>query len=307
MIAIALGAPEPLWMNGMWWHDRGHCPLADVESASEMASLHAPDWANIDCVQRMLASRERWRRERPGEPPAEFGIIWDSLSVPGRGEVAALCYPSFVDLGVYLMGATRFLTVLAGEPELADAFMGLCFGLSTSYIDFLLALEPVSFEGLCGFGGDATFFLSPALYERYSASWDERLFEYVRARHKLPASAPCNLHSCGASSHLYGAWESHPCRANITAVQTRLIPGQVDRLRASLAQTQLELTLHPPEFDLAGAEPAAIRAVLRTSAADADGRDAHFQFITAVHRPEHLPRLARNVQVVVEEMERIRS
>jgi hypothetical protein len=212
-----------------------------------------------------------------------------------------------VDLGVYLMGATRFLTVLAGEPELADAFMELCFDLSTSYTEFLLAREPAAFEGLCGFGGDATFFLSPALYPRYSAAWDARLFDHVRRRHGVPATAPCNLHSCGASSHLYGAWESHPCRANITAVQTRLLPGRVGRLRASLPQTQLELTLHPPEFDLASAEPAAIRAVLRTSAADADGRDAHFQFITAAHRPEDLPRLARNAQVVVEEMERIRS
>ena len=190
---------------------------------------------------------------------------------------------------------------------MADALMKLCFELSTSYTEFLLALEPAPFEGLCGFGGDATFFLSPALYERYSAAWDGRLFDYVRARHSLSATAPCNLHSCGASSHLYGPWASHPCRDNITAVQTRLVPGRVGHLRASLPRTQLELTLHPPEFDLAGAEPAAIRGVLRRSAVDAGSQDAHLGFIAAVHRPEDLPRLARNVQVVLQEMGSLRS
>lgn len=299
MIAIAMGAPEPVHMNGMWWHDRGHYALERIASAAELARLAVPEWSRAPCVQRMLASRDRWQRECPDEPEPDFAsqIRWDHLVVPGRGEVATLGYPSFVDLGLYLMGATRFLTVLAGEEELAEAFMELCFALSTSYTEFLFALHPFPFRGLIGFGGDATFFLSPGLYERYGAAWDARLFDYVRTRHKLPASMPCNYHSCGASAHLYGNWGRHPCLGNITAMQTRLIPGTVGRLRAAFPRVQLELTLHPPEFDLTHATPNEIRDVLRTSARDAGAQDVHFSFIASVHRPAELPKLERNIRI----------
>ena len=195
--------------------------------------------------------------------------------------------------------------MLGGEPELADAFMEFCFELSVGYTEFLLSLHPERFVGLCGFGGDATFFLSPALYERYSAAWDARLFDRVRARHNLPATMPCNLHSCGASAHLYEPWGRHPCLGNITAMQTRLIPGTVARLRAALPEVELELTLHPPEFDLAAAEPEAIREVLRTSAAAAGGRNVHFSFIVTAQRLEDLPRIERHVQACIAQMERI--
>ena len=303
-IAIAMGAPEPLRMNNMWWHDREHYALQYISSVRELARLKVPDWGRVECLQRMLDSRSRWQRERPAEPPPASGVMWDELAIPGRGEASTICYPSYVDMGLYLMGATRFMTVLGGEPALADAFLDLCFELGTSYTEFLLALKPEPFEGLTGFGGDATFFLSPALYDRYTAAWDARLFDHVRARHGLPATMPCNLHSCGASAHLYECWGRHPCLANVTAMQPRLIPGQVGRLRASLPDVELELTLHPPEFDLATAEPEAIRDVLRTSAAAAGERDVHFGFIVTAQRPEDLPRVARNVQTCVEEMER---
>jgi len=307
MIAIAMGAPEPCRLNGLWWHDREHYPLEGIGSVAELARLKMPDWPRVGCVQRMLDSRERWRQERPDEPPAGFGIIWDNLAVPGRGEVATICYPSYVDLGLYLMGATRFLTILGGEPELADAFMELCFELSISYTEYLLSLRSESFTGLCGFGGDATFFLSPTLYPRYGAAWDARLFAHVCARHRLPTEAPCNLHSCGASAHLYAAWGRHPCHRNITAMQTRLIPGAVGRLRSSLPDVELELTLHPPQFDLVAAEPEATRAILRQSAADAGGRNVHFSVITAAQQPTDLPRVTRNVQAIIDEMTALRS
>ena len=307
MIAIAMGAPEPRRINGMWWHDRDHRALEHITCARELAMLKVPDWHSVECVQRMLDSRERWPRERPDEPAPSTGLFWGSLAVPGRGEVSAICYPSYVDLGLYLMGATRFLTVLGGEPELADAFMQFCFELSVSYTEFLLALKPEPFVGLCGFGGDATFFLPPDLYERYSAAWDARLFEHVRARHDLPADTPCNLHSCGASAHLYDSWAHHPCLGSITAVQTRLIPGMVERLRTSLPDVELELTLHPPQFDLVAAEPAAIRDVMRESAAAAGGRNVHFGFIATAQRIEDVPRLERNVEIVLEEMGKFRE
>jgi len=304
MIAIALGAPEPRRMNGVWWHDRERYPLASAASAADVARIKVPEWPKLEIVQRMLARREQWQQECPEEPLAGFSIAYN-LTVPGCDPAPSVNYPAFVDLGVYLMGMTNFLTLLAGDREAADALMELCFGLSTSYTEFLLSLKPEPFEALCGFGGDATCMLSPALYERYGAGWDARLFDFARKTHGLNDDAPCNYHSCGPSGHLYDLWSQHPCGRNLTVIQTRLLPGQVRRLRESLPSTQLELTIHVPQVDLATAEPEAVQDVLWISARDAGFRDLHFGFIVGVHRVEDLPRLERNIRACRETMEEI--
>ena len=306
MIAIAMGAPEPRWMNGMLWHEREQYPLAGVESAAEIRRLRIPDWPGLEIVRRMLASRERWHGECPDEPASGFGLGYP-LTIPGRGPVWGVFYPSFVDLGVYLMGMTRFLTVLAGEPELAAAAMDLCFKLSTSYMEFLLSVYQERFEALGAFGGDTTAMLSPALYKPFSAEWDIRLFEYACAKYNLPADIPCNLHSCGASAHLYGLWGEHLCRRNITTMQTRLIPGQVGRLRKALPDTQLELTISVPEFDIVRAKPEEVRDIVHVSAADAGFRDICFRVFADIHRPDMLPALERNLLALVEAVEQARA
>ena len=147
----------------------------------------------------MLAKRGQWQRENPGEPASGFGLTYD-LNVPGRDPARSVNYPAFVDLGVYLMGLTHFLALLAADAAAPDAFMDLCSELSTDYTEFLLSPKPERFEALCGFGGDATCMLSPGLFERYGAGWDARLLEYARRTHDLPVGAPCNYHSCGASA-----------------------------------------------------------------------------------------------------------
>ena len=306
VLAIALGAPEPRWMNGSWWHDREHYALSWVESPADVARIKAPTWPRLPVVERMLAKREQWQRECPNDPPSGFGLAYD-LTIPGHDPAQSLNYPSFVDLGVFLMGMTRFLTALAGEPELGDALMDKCFELSTSYTEFLLSLKPERFEALCGFGGDATAMLSPKLYERYSAAWDLRLFDYARRGHDLPDDLPCNLHSCGASGHLYDLWGAHPCHRNITTVQTRLLPGHVKRLRQNLPHTQLELTIHPPQFDMATARPDEVREVLWTTAREAGFRDLHIGVIAAVHRIEDLPRVERNLWICDQAIAEIRQ
>src|SRR4030042_895657 len=77
-----------------------------------------------------------------------------------------------------------------GHTALGEALMDKCCELSTSYTDFLLAIKPEKFEALCGFGGDGTCMFSPALYERYGAAWDARLFDYVRKTHGIPPALP---------------------------------------------------------------------------------------------------------------------
>ena len=72
MIAMAMGALEPRWMNGYWWHERERYTLADIESVEDIARLQLPDWGALDVVRRMLASRRRWRAapEPRGNTPA---------------------------------------------------------------------------------------------------------------------------------------------------------------------------------------------------------------------------------------------
>lgn len=296
MISIALGAPEPRWMDGNWWGEREKYALQWVNTPADVAKIRVPDWGSLDIIHRMLKSRERWQRECSNEPPARLADILDII-VPGQGPVPAVCYPAFVDLGIYLMGMTNFLTILGGEPKTADAFMDFCFELSTSYVDFLLQQQPEHFSGLFGFGGDGTCMLSPGLYDRYGAEWDDRLFKYACDRHGLHGDAPCNLHSCGPSSHLYERWGQHPCCRNIAMMQTRLIPGQVEKLRASLPNTELQLTLHPPHFDVVSATPDELRDVLWNSALDAGQHNVNFYIYAVVHREEDLWKVERTMQV----------
>jgi hypothetical protein len=220
--------------------------------------------------------------------------------------VLTVNYPSFVDLGVYLMGMTNSLAILAGDPSQADALMDKYFELSTSYTEFLLSLKPEPIDGLCGFGGDATCMLSPSLYERYGAGWDARLFEFVRRSHNTPADLPCNLHSCGPSAHLYDAWGRHPRRDNITTMQTRLIPGTVRKLRENLPGAELELTIRPPHFDVARAAPEELKDLLVQSARDAELRDAHLVTVLCVQRPEDLPRAKQTIAACRQALETIR-
>ena len=305
MITMALGGDEPQWINGSLWHDRSRHALDRVESADDMNRLAVPDWPSVPAVQRMLAARDQWQAAHPEEPPSGLGTAYD-LTIPGRPLAHSINYPSFVDLGVFLMGMTRFLTILAGEPELADAFLDKCFAMSTGYVDFLLSLKPEKFEALCGFGGDTTCMLSPSLYPRYGAAWDVRLFDHVRQTHQTPDDLPCNLHSCGPSAHLYGLWGQHPRRRNVTTVQTRLLPGKVRELRQNLPDTQLELTIALPHFDAAKAAPDALKKLLLESARDAANRDLHLVIVMAAHRPEDLQQVTRNAAACREAMEQIR-
>jgi len=305
VIAIGLGAAEPTWLSGCWWHDHSRHALDNVESADALASIAIPDWPALPTVRRMLESRRGWHDAHPAEPAPGLGITYD-ITVPGRRPVHTINYPSFVDLGVYLVGMERFLGILAGEPDLADALMDTFFELSTGYTEFLLSLKPEPIDGLCGFGGDTTCMLSPGLYDRYGAAWDQRLFQYVRRTHGTPDDLPCNIHSCGPSAHLYRLWGGHPRRDNITTLQTRLVPGTVRELRESLPDTYLELTIRTPHFDAARAEPDALRDLLTESARDAEYHDVHLVTVLSVHRPEDLVRAKRNISACRKAMEEIR-
>lgn len=147
-------------------------PLGIFESPEEIRAVTVPDWESLPQVEEMLLSRKTWRLAFPNDP-VEFANVVHRLAKNGQ-MLQSAAYPSFVDLGMFLIGTTRFLTELGLQSELADALMDKCLELSTSYVEFLLSIEKRELEFLVGFAGDATCMLSPDLYDRYSASWGKR-------------------------------------------------------------------------------------------------------------------------------------
>ena len=199
----------------------------------------------------------------------------------------------------------RFFEVLACDPALSDALMDKCLDLCTSYIDSLIGLEQVRIEALANFGGDCSSLLSPKMYEQYGIGWDAKMFHRVTKTHSLPADLICKLHSCGPSTHLYDIWGRHPHNANIVTMETRLMPGTVEKLRENLPHTFLTLTFHPDTFDITTADRKQLRKVLVESAESAERRDAHFYFMAPVHEPRDLKKLQCSVSAAYETMSEI--
>ena len=294
IIAEYLGAPEPIWDEGShsWWQDRER-HLQWVQSPADVARIKVPDWRTTAPVIRMLEARERWNEAFP-EKPVE-------ASSPG--------YPAFVDLGMYVVGTTRFFTIIGGEPELAKALMDKCFELGSSYAEFLRTLAPEADHppDLVGFGGDACCLLSPPMYEKYGIGFDLTLLEYLKETFGIPDDQPCNMHSCGPSAHLYDAWGRHPYRDNITVMQTRFLPGTIAKLRHCLPGTRLELTFHPQHYDFLQKTPEEIKEIIWEAARDAEFRDLCFTVIVAANQPADLPTIETNLQVCYETVTEINS
>lgn len=308
MIATALGAPRPEWDGSThsWWMDREHGnPLDASMTPAEVAAIPVPDWNSLPQVQEMLESRKRWKEAFPGDDPRFSNI--SQLSVHAGEMRWFLGYPSFVDLGIFLLGTTDFLTELGMASELADALMEKCFELSTSYIDFIYSVNPVEMELLLGFAGDTACLLSPELYRKYSTRWDAMLFAYVRNRYGCADDFPCNLHSCGPSVHLYDSWGEHPHNDQIVVLQTRLVPGCVKNLRRNMKKTVLQLTLHPQHYDVTNAPSEEWKQLLIESADAAETDNIHFSVIAVANTPEQIVPLRKNLDVMVEVLEEMNA
>ena len=306
-VSVALAGAEPAWdaRNGCFWASRKRA-LSWVKTVSDVARIPTPLWNREPTFWQMMDSRQRWQKAFPDNPPGSLGGgVWSQPA--GRKPVRFLPFMSFIDMGPHLLGADEFMMILAGDPPLADALMDKCFELSTSYGEFLQSLQGGTVCGLVGFGGDYTCMLSPDLYEKYSARWDQRLFSYFREFYGVSGETPCNLHSCGPSPHLYSAWGRHPLRASITTLQTRLLPPHVESLRQHLPGTLLQLTFHPGHYDLARVRPDDVRSVFRQTLEDAGRRDVHFTVFAFANNPEDIVPLETNLRVIYEEMKQINS
>jgi len=306
VISVAMGAEEPDWdaHSNCWWLEKNNYAWSWVQSPSDVAKIKMPDWSELPQIDEMVESRQRWKTAFPKSNPI-FPNIRESMGSDSPEVGTLFGYPAFLDLGIFLINPDRFLTILATEPELADALMDKCFELSVGYTDFLIELSGRELQTLAGFGADATCMLSPKLYEKYGKAWDARLFEYVKNKHLKDDSLPCNLHSCGPSDHLYQAWSEHPCLENIELLQTRLIDGKVGQLRASMPNTFLQLTICPPQFDLVGMEPKDIERLVHESAQGSLFRDATLRPHVIVHKPTDLERMHRNIRAFHQALENI--
>ena len=307
MLSTAMDAPAPTWdaRNGCFWPSRQRA-LSWVKSVSDVRRIRVPQWNQEPSFWQMVESRQRWYEAFPDNPPGNiFGGTWKQRA--DREPVTFISYMSFIDMGPHLLGADEFMMILASDAPLAEALMDKFFELSTSYSAFMQALQGGKVGCLVGFGGDYACMLSPDLYEKYSVTWDKKVFEYFRKFYGVFEDAPCNLHSCGPSSHLYSRWGTHPFRSNITTMQTRLLPEHVKALRTNLPDTFVQLTFHPEHFDFASVEPDHVRTAVRQAVKDVDLRDVEFLVFAFANEPNDLERLEINLRVMYDEMDKINS
>ena len=304
-VATALGGPDPEWdaATGSWQMYKGYTVLDWVETPEDVARIPVPDWGETQMAEDMVTSMERWKEAFPHSPPKDVASF--ALRLPGNKQLHFKGCASFIDLGIYLFGMVRFLQILAGEPDLAEALMQKCFALNTSYGEWWQSLDDAEFEGLIGFAGDVASLLSPHLYWKYSVDWDVMIFDHFRDLYKAGEDMPCNLHSCGPSPHLYSMWGRHPHRDNIQTMQTRLLPGHARALRENLPHTYLQLTIHPQHYDISQHTPDEFRTTFQQVVRDVECRDAHFVVFAVAHEPDQIRMLEANLETLHDAMAEI--
>jgi len=229
VIAMAFGAAYPEWNeeSGAFVIPGNAHPLAGLDRVEDVARLPLPDWDRNPLVRE---SRRLWDEVKlrvGAETASKMPLNYTEFT---WREYRMSVFPTFLDLGGFLMGATEFMTALASDPDLGMALLEKCFALSASYSDCMCRLYNRPRTSWCTLGGDNSCLVSPAMYREHAMPFDALVREKC-------GNLPRNLHSCGASRHLYEVWKEYPERERIVLMQTRAIPGAMAPLRASLPQT----------------------------------------------------------------------
>ncbi len=265
IIAAAFGAAYPDWdeLSGCFMLRLDAHPWAGLDSIAAVERLTVPDWEQNPLVQE---NRRKWEEVQAlvgAETAARMPLDWTELQLR---TYRMSVFPSFLDLGGFLMGSTEFLTMLAAQPELAEALLRKCFELSAGYSDCMCRLYGRPRTAWCSLGGDNSCLVSAAMYRTNAMAFDRLVREKC-------GNLPRNLHSCGASRHLYRVWGQYPEREQIVAMQTRAIPGAMAPLRASLPHTFIQLTIHQPQVDFERESPERIKALVWEFAEALEFRD----------------------------------
>jgi hypothetical protein len=271
LVCCAYGAPPPRWVpdNGHWWHDRDFWPWQDIQSVSDVERIRVPRWEDVPEMQRIFRRLEDASDAFPGHRLTTARWTWTH---PVSGTKYAFShFISFIDLGPFMMGTVPFFTLLAGDPEVADALLLKGLEVTTGVSNYqhqYWGHPPVVGGSVVGNFGT---FMSPRTFLRYSLAADLMVLDRYGGR-----QLPCNLHSCGPSAHLYDYWSRYP---NIPLMQTRGIPGQTARLRAAMPNTYLHITLHPPQLEWEIGSPEELRAAVWEHAEAAGFRDVQLHLI----------------------------
>lgn len=258
--AAAFGSPYPSWdeVSGSFWLETNAHPWSGLSSIAEVERLPVPDWERNPLVQENVRKWEEYKTRFGSEAARTASLPWTDFpwSHPVTGWQYNFCsVPTFLDLGCFLMGSTEFLTTLAADPELAHALLQKLFAISINQCEFMCRLYNRPLTAWGSMGGDNSCLVSAAMYREYAMAFDR----LVRAR---LGPMPCNLHSCGASKHLYETWADYPDKDDIVLMQTRAIPGAMAPLRRALPTTFIQLTILQPQVDFEREHPERIKALV---------------------------------------------
>lgn len=272
VIAAAFGASHPEWdgLSGSFRIPGNAHPLSGLRTAAEVEALPLPDWDANPLVRENRKKWEEFLRLAGPEESRTVPLNWTELhwSHPCTGARYRMsCFPTFLDLGSFLMGTDAFLMALASDPELSRALLSKFFRLSAGYAEAMRRLYARDLTAWGSLGGDNSCLVSPGMYREYAMAFDGM----VRGR---CGDLPRNLHSCGASAHLYGVWAGYPERERIVLMQTRAVPGAMKPLRVSLPRTYVQLTIHQPQFDFEGESPERVKDLVWDLAEAMEFRDA---------------------------------
>lgn len=279
VIATAYGAPYPGWdgASGSFWPGGGGHVWEGLATVADVEAIAVPDWDRNPLVQESRQVWETLRREVGPEALAQRSLDWTDWwwRHPGSGETYRFSvFPSFLDLGAFLMGPSAFLTALATDPELGQALLCKCYEISASYSDAMCELYGRPRTAWCSMGGDNSCLVSAGMYRDYAMPFDA----LVRGK---CGNIPRNLHSCGASRHLYDVWAEYPERERIVVMQTRAVAESMAGLRRALPETYIELTIHQPQFDFERESPDRVRELVWRLAEEMGFRDASLTVIVS--------------------------
>lgn len=269
--ATAFGAPYPQWDEtsaSFWLPEKGGI-FGELETVKEIEEIPIPRWEENVLVQESIAKWEEFRSAVGEEQAAATPLRWREHEwthpiTRKRYQFSGL--PSFLDLGSFLMGSEDYMVLLATDPPLANAFLRKCFEIAFSLSEFLRRACGRPLKGWCSMGGDNSCLVSPEIYRTYAMKYDTLAREAY-------GSLPRNLHSCGASKHLYEVWSEYPEREQIVLMQTRAMPGAMKPLRDSLPHTFVQLTVHQPQVDFEREAPERVKELVWQCAEDMGFRE----------------------------------
>jgi hypothetical protein len=274
--ATAFGASYPRWdsLSGSFWlDDKEH--VWEGITLEELESLPIPDWSQNKLVQENI---QKWNEVKSivGEEQAPYlPLPWTELiwTLPRTDQSYYFwVFSTFLDLGSFLMGSNDFLIALASDPELAEALVKKIFEISASYSDYMCIIYDRPCIGWGSMGGDNSCLVSADMYRQYAMAFDRLVTEKC-------GNSPCNLHSCGDSRHLYEVFGEYPDKDRIVLMQTRAVPGLMKKLRKSLPNTYIQLTIHQPQIDFERESPSNIKELVWQFAEDLDFRDMSIDVI----------------------------